>query len=221
MSQWERGRRYWEQAGEAGYGEKMYGSVDVETHIRGRLWHMMLDIADSMGVARTGSVLDLGCGDGQFTNQMLAPHYARVHGIDFAEPAIERARREARGTHATFEARDITSFDYETLPRYDAIFLVGILHHVKAATPAIVHALGKLSDRIVMLEPNGAHPLRKMLETDFESSCRGRRQFYGDAVEAAFFPPQVIACTRTSGQTCYPISLQNGYSICSFHLKKA
>jgi SAM-dependent methyltransferase len=186
MSQWERGRGYWEQAGKAGYGEKMYASQDVESHIRGRLWQMMIDIADAMGIQESASVLDLGCGDGQFTNQMLAPKYRQVHGIDFAEPAIERAKRESPGPHTTFAARDITTMDYTTLGRYDAIFLVGILHHVKLATPGIVKALQGVSDRVIMLEPNGAHPLRKLLELTPSYRAAGEDSFTAGQLKRIF-----------------------------------
>lgn len=186
MTQWERGRGYWEKAGDVGYGERMYASQDVEGHIRGRLWRMMIDIADAMGVPNDASVLDLGCGDGQFTNQMLAPKYRRVHGIDFAEPAIERAKREAPGPHATFEARDLTNFDYTSLPRFDAIFLVGILHHVKSATPGIVNALPGVSDKVIMLEPNGAHPLRKLLELTPSYRAAGEDSFTARQLKRIF-----------------------------------
>lgn len=186
MTQWERGREYWEKAGEAGYGERMYADGDVESHIRGRLWRMMIDIADAMGVPESGSVLDLGCGDGQFTNQMLAPKYARVHGIDFARPSIERAQREAPGQHTTFDALDITNFDYKSLPRFDAIFLVGILHHVKVATPDIVKSLFGVSDKVIMLEPNGAHPLRKFLELTPSYRAAGEDSFTAGRLKDIF-----------------------------------
>lgn len=186
MTPWERGRGYWEKAGDVGYGEKMYARQDVESHIRGRLWQMMINVADAMDIPNDASVLDLGCGDGQFTNQMLAPKYARVHGIDFAEPAIERARREAPGPHTTFEARDITVLDYTTLPRYEAVFLVGILHHVKAATPAIVQALRSVADKVIMLEPNGAHPLRKLLELTPSYRAAGEDSFTATQLKRLF-----------------------------------
>ena len=36
---------YWDRAGEQGYGRAMYRSSDVETHVRGRLWQIAIDIA--------------------------------------------------------------------------------------------------------------------------------------------------------------------------------
>jgi hypothetical protein len=42
--------------------------------------------------------------------------------------------------------------------------LVGILHHVKSATPAIVGRLSKVAPKVVVMEPNGNHPGRKAAE---------------------------------------------------------
>lgn len=164
----------------------MYASMEVENHIRGRLWQMMIDLADDMGVADSASVLDLGCGDGQFTNRMLGPKYARVHGIDFAEQAIERAGREAAGPHVTFEAVDITRGDYAGSQTYDAAFLVGILHHVKSATPTIVRALAEVAPKVIMLEPNGAHPLRKLLELTPSYRAAGEDSFTAGRLKTIF-----------------------------------
>ena len=36
---------YWDRAGEEGYGQLMFRSSDVESHVRGRLWRVALDIA--------------------------------------------------------------------------------------------------------------------------------------------------------------------------------
>jgi len=155
---------YWERAGEVGYGEAMYRCSEVERHIRGRCWQSALDIADTLGVAPGAHVLDLGCGDGAFANAMLAQRYRAVDGLDLAESAIRRAAAEAAGAHVRFRAVDIAAIDYAGLPRYDAAFLMGILHHVKAATPAIVAGLATRTDRVIVLEPNGDHILRKLLE---------------------------------------------------------
>ena len=50
------------------------------------------------------------------------------------------------------------------MPRYDGAFLIGILHHVKKQAPAIVRQLRDVAPRVVVLEPNGNHLLRKLLE---------------------------------------------------------
>jgi len=139
----------------------MYVSGSVEQHILGRMWELLLEVAHAMGTPSTGSVLDMGCGDGAFANNMLASNYKLVHGIDFAEQSIARARRNAASS-STFAVVDITK--PLVLGRFDAVFLVGSIHHVKAAAPRIVKQLRDLTPRVIVLEPNGAHPLRKLLE---------------------------------------------------------
>ena len=146
---------YWDRAGEQGYGQAMYRSSDVEAHVRGRVWQTAIDIAGLLGVPADGRVLDLGCGDGAFTNQMLAGRYRVVDGIDKSEAAIKRANAESRDL-ATYRAVDLVTFDYDSLPRYDAAFLIGILHHVKQATPDIVRAMARRTDKMIVLEPNGS-----------------------------------------------------------------
>jgi cyclopropane fatty-acyl-phospholipid synthase-like methyltransferase len=176
---------YWDRAGEQGYGHAMYRSADVEAHVRGRLWRIAAEIADQLGVPRDGAVIDVGCGDGAFTNQMLAARYRSVTGIDKSEAAIERARAEARD-NATFRAVDLVTFDYASLPRYDAAFLIGILHHVKAATPDIVRALSQRTDRMIVLEPNGNHLLRKALEWTPSYRAAGEDSFSARQLTAIF-----------------------------------
>src|SRR6202021_3712403 len=61
-------------------------------------------------------------------------------------------------------AGDLVAFDYGTLPRYDAASLIGILHHVKQATPDLVRAMARRTDKMIVLEPNGSHLLRKVME---------------------------------------------------------
>ena len=154
---------YWERAGEVGYASAMYGSADVERHVRRRLWDIAIGMADQIGVPRDGRVLDYGCGDGAFANEALAPIYHAVEGYDKAETAIERAKAEAAGPHLTFKAADLITLDYDGLS-YDGAFLIGILHHIKAATPAVVRSLARATDKMVVLEPNGDNLVRKALE---------------------------------------------------------
>jgi SAM-dependent methyltransferase len=155
---------YWEHAGEVGYGQAMYGSADVERHVRERLWRIAVDFADQLGIRREGHVLDYGCGDGAFANHMLAAHYGAVDGYDKADAAIARANSTAAGPHLKFHAADLVKLHYDSLPRYDGAFLIGILHHIKQATPDVVRSLARVTDKMVVLEPNGDHLVRKALE---------------------------------------------------------
>ena len=155
---------YWNRAGEVSYAEAMYSSADVERHVRLRLWNIAINIADELGIPRNGRVLDFGCGDGAFANEALASYYSAIDGYDLAPAAIARANAVAPGTHLKFFSADLVTLDYDALPRYDGIFLIGILHHIKAATPDVLRSLARVSDKIVVLEPNGNNLVRKLLE---------------------------------------------------------
>src|SRR3954471_5613621 len=155
---------YWNRAGELSYGEAMYGSADVERHVRRRLWDVAAQIADEIGIPQNGRILDYGCGDGAFANEVLAAKYREVHGYDLAPAAIERARSGALGPQMTFVAADLITLDYDAMPRFDGAFLIGILHHIKAETPKVLRSLADLTDKMVVLEPNGDHLVRKLLE---------------------------------------------------------
>jgi 2-polyprenyl-3-methyl-5-hydroxy-6-metoxy-1,4-benzoquinol methylase len=180
---------YWDRAGEQGYGQVMYRSSDVESHVRGRLWQVAIDLAGKLDVPTDGHVLDFGCGDGAFANQVLAGHFRAVDGLDKSEAAIRRAQAESQHS-ATYRAVDLVAFDYDSLPRYDAAFLLGILHHVKAATPDIVRSLARRTGKMIVLEPNGNHLLRKALE--YTPS-------YRDAGEDSFRSKDLMAIFAAAG----------------------
>jgi 2-polyprenyl-3-methyl-5-hydroxy-6-metoxy-1,4-benzoquinol methylase len=181
---------YWERAGEVGYASAMYGSADVERHVRQRLWNIAIEIADEIGIPRDGHVLDYGCGDGAFANEVLAPHYRAVQGYDKAEAAIGRAKTQAPGSHVEFVAVDLIALDYDVLQRYDGAFLMGILHHIKSATPAVLRSLTRVTKKMVVLEPNGDNLVRKALE--FTPA-------YRDAGEDSFRTRELINIFEAAG----------------------
>ena len=168
---------YWEKAGALGYGETMFASRAVEDHVNRRLWSIANDIGRQLGLDRTARVLDLGCGDGAFTNCVLAGEFAAVDGFDQSEAGIKRAEANAPGPHVRFRHCDITRLDFAALPRYDGVFLIGILHHVKTAAPDLIRALWRLTDRVVVLEPNGDHLLRRLLELTPSYRAAGEDSF--------------------------------------------
>jgi SAM-dependent methyltransferase len=177
---------YWEKAGAIGYGEAMFGSRAVEQHVNLRLWGIAIEIGRQLGLDANSRVLDLGCGDGAFANAVLAHNFVAVDGFDIAEAAIRRAQANAPGPHMHFEACDISRLEFADLPRYEGAFLIGILHHVKTATPAILRALHQITGRVVVLEPNGGHLLRKLLELTPSYRAAGEDSFRRRRLERIF-----------------------------------
>src|SRR5262249_35168688 len=124
-----------------------------------------------------GRVLDFGCGDGAFANEILASRYRAIDGYDLASTAIERANSAAPGPHLKFYSTDLVALDYSALPCYDGAFLIGILHHIKAATPDVLRSLAQVTDKIVVLEPNGNNIVRKLLELTPSYRAAGEDSF--------------------------------------------
>lgn len=184
-------RVYWEAAGIKGYASQMFASVDVAQHVNRRLWNIAVGIGLELGLGPQSRVLDLGCGDGAFANQALAPRFMAIDGFDFADAAIERARAHAPNPQVHFAVCDITQLDFSKLPRYDGAFLIGILHHVKRAAPRIVRSLRDVTSRLVVLEPNGDNIVRKLLELTPSYRAAGEDSFrtreLSQLVEAAGF----------------------------------
>lgn len=177
---------YWEHAGTIGYGEAMFGSREVEQHVNRRLWNIAVEIGRQLGLGPSARVLDLGCGDGAFANAVLARNFAAVDGFDMAEAAIRRAQANAPGPHVRFAARDLTQLEIADSPHYDGAFLIGFLHHVKAATPGILRVLHRVAERVVVLEPNGGHLLRKLLELTPAYRAAGEDSFRRSRLEKIF-----------------------------------
>lgn len=170
-------KAYWEQAGREGYTNFMYSSGDVEEHVTRRMWSIAVDIGYGLGLDRQAHVLDLGCGDGAFANRVLAQNFRAVDGVDFAEAGIRRAQAEAPRPDIRFNVADLTQFDVANMPRYDGAFLIGILHHVKKNAPSIVRQLREVTPRVVVLEPNGNHLMRKLLELTPSYRAAGEDSF--------------------------------------------
>jgi SAM-dependent methyltransferase len=91
-----------------------------------------------------GTALDLGCGSGQ-NSIWLAQQGWRVHGVDIAGGAVERAEAAAAraGVTATFERADLTT--WRTRDRYD---LVISTYALPPRGPGRLHALTTTRDAV-------------------------------------------------------------------------
>lgn len=179
-------KAYWERAGEVSYATAMFSHSKVEKHINNRLWQVGIDIGKQLGLNDQSHVLDLGCGDGTLANIVLSKHFRAVDGFDLSIAGINRARELAPHSNIRFETCDITKMDYSTLPKYDGAYLWGILHHVKDATPTILENLRNATKRVVILEPNGNHIMRKLLERTATYKAAGEDSFRTSQMEKIF-----------------------------------
>lgn len=97
----------------------------------------MVTVIEALLTARTGSVLDLGCGQGDLMVRIAAlTQFSRIVGIDIAAPALQTARRmlgldpfappgRIQVMHASFTDAD------PSLMGFDAAVLLETIEHVE------------------------------------------------------------------------------------------
>jgi ubiquinone/menaquinone biosynthesis C-methylase UbiE len=109
------------------------------------------------------TLVDIGCGDGSYTNQIkeVFPHL-EVTGFDPASQAIKQANEN----YPDVVFNTINLLD-ENLPipleKFDVGIIRGVLHHLVDPQKAIENAF-KLTDNIIIMEPNGNNPILKIIE---------------------------------------------------------
>lgn len=158
-------REHWENAGQIGYENAMYSSPLISKHITSKHWQAAIRVAKQIGIHEGSKVLELGCGDGVFANHVLSQIYQRVDAYDVSTSAIKRAQSQNKNQNVFFHVKDLTGNSYNEDDFWDGAFLMGFLHHVKVSIPKIVHDLSKVAPKLVVVEPNGNNPIRKILET--------------------------------------------------------
>lgn len=114
----------------------------------------------------TDTALDVGCGTGSLCLE-LAPHAARVHGVDYAAAMVDIARAKAAAagaTHVTFAQATVAEVDgpYDVVSAYSLLHLVPDLDDALATLFAATRPGGWFVSSTVTLG-DGWIPLRPIL----------------------------------------------------------
>lgn len=123
----------------------------------------LTDASLAVGDFRGRRVIDIGCGDGTYTVEVVEiGGAARVAALDPAEAAVRVARSKVGG-----HPIDVAVGSAFALPHPDASFdvayLRGVLHHMDDPAAALGEAL-RVATTVVVVEPNGYNPVLKLLE---------------------------------------------------------
>lgn len=86
-------------------------------------------IIDYLKMVAASSVLDVGCGPGQFAEFLRSQLSIRYHGLDFSKVAISKAR-DRMVTDATFEVFDVTKDVLPAVTPNTALVCTEVLEHV-------------------------------------------------------------------------------------------
>jgi SAM-dependent methyltransferase len=139
--------------------------------------------------AGTATILDIGCGDGSYTDSLkLALPNATVTGFDPAAEAVSIARKKFPGID--FVLGDLLNPSTFPGQKFDVGVLRGVIHHLPDALAGISNAT-QLSDKIIIIEPNGNNPILKWIEKN--------SRYHIDHEEQSFSSRQLVQWCRGTG----------------------
>jgi 2-polyprenyl-3-methyl-5-hydroxy-6-metoxy-1,4-benzoquinol methylase len=161
---YKRQKTYWDHAGEVGYGEAQFSTRAVEDQIMTKHWEAVIDTAKILGLSNDSTILELGCGDGKFSETVLANYFKYINAFDISEPAINRAKSFSKSGKVSYAAQDITKYPLDEDAYWDGAIMLAFLHHVKDYAPTIISGVAKVCPKVIVVEPNGSNIIRKTLE---------------------------------------------------------
>ena len=83
------------------------------------------------GVDSLGKVLELGCGEGQGSKNILRLfNPTSITSIDLDPKMIVRAKRRVHDKRVAFSVGDATNLSFAQDESFDAVFDFGIIHHI-------------------------------------------------------------------------------------------
>jgi SAM-dependent methyltransferase len=144
-----------------------------------RLSRAVREMIDLKGL----SVIDVGCGDGTYTVELLAAEPAYVLGTDASQKVVDFAKGRIPAGTTNIEFRAMEIYDLQAIGReFDVAIARSVLHHLYDAERG-VQALMTLSKEVLVVEPNGYSPILKV----FERTRRYHREH-----EEKSYPPSRI-----------------------------
>lgn len=115
------------------------------------------------GSFRGRRVVDIGCGDGTYTLELVDEAGAGwVGALDPSHAALRVAKGKLGGRPVDLTLGSAFDLPYRD-QAFDVAYLRGVLHHMTRPTDALREAL-RVAREVVVVEPNGYNPGLKLLE---------------------------------------------------------
>lgn len=136
---------------------RSYSNKDYLPAQRAARRHRLLQTIACANFSR-GKILEIGCGAG-FAAKYLSGLYEQYLGIDYSIELIKFAQAYNSAPNVSFMTADI--LDFETDERFDAVFMIGLLHHMADPEYALfrVSQFVKPGGWIIANEPQSGNPI--------------------------------------------------------------
>ena len=135
------------------------------------------------------TILDIGCGPADILDYLPQVDY---FGFDISERYIKQARTKYEG-RGRFFLKHFDEEDLRTLPSFDVVFCIGVLHHMDKATAKNVLALIKRAlkpgGRVVTIDPcyaPGQLPLSKFIVSRDRGQHVRNQEGYAELAKGIF-----------------------------------
>lgn len=135
------------------------------------------------------SIIDIGCGDGAYTGELKKVFPSKnFTGFDPAFEAIEIAKTKQKDIN--FLVGDLLNDSTFPSTTYDVGIIRGVLHHLPNAYKGIENSI-KLSNKMIIIEPNGNNPILKWIEKN--------SKYHLEHEEQSFSSKQLIDWSEKAG----------------------
>jgi ubiquinone/menaquinone biosynthesis C-methylase UbiE len=139
-------------------------------------------------------VLELGCGTGYFTKELIKMNI-RITAIDISPELLEEARKQVPSTNVTFQIQNAYEMDFGNQV-FDAIIGSSVLHHldIRRAVSEMFRVL-KPGGIVVFTEPNMMNP-----QIALQKNITWLKKKQGDSPdETAFFRWKIKLLLQNQG----------------------
>ncbi len=146
-------------------------------------------------IGRNKKILDVGCGDGTFTLELLKKvSPKKIVGFDNSKMGIKFAQEKVKkGKLRKIKFFQASIYDIDKKIKkgeFDVAIIRGVLHHLYEPKKAI-ESVTKVVDKVVVLECNGYNPILKVIEKV--------SPYHIEHEEKSYFPPLINKWFKKNG----------------------
>ena len=141
------------------YGDQYYEQLAIGHHYEAYAAFVSSIVPSIAGA----SVIDLGCGSGDFLAAMVRRGCGPTCGSDFSEHALTIAATKVKSAQLLLNDLNVCGLD-ASLPKFDVVCLLDVLEHLRNFAPLVetLHALMHENSRLVVTTPN-SHALARFI----------------------------------------------------------